>query len=199
MPSWRQGFSVLSSPSSVVALCAPMLTCAPPPVAAAHLPPLPQGASGQVDQVLVRPPCGAPFLAARKRMPANLINAVMLADEVAALRAGAGCPNIVQLYDLRTTDSHVELLMELVGGGTVAEELVGAGRACGTRGGAAAGRGGAWHAARWGRVTSCVERAAPTPLKYRHCSPGAPHGCALPLCLQSVPVPPTNPSPTPGG
>lgn len=84
--------------------------------------------------MLVRPSSGAPFMAARKRMPANRASALLLANELTALRAGAGCPNIVQLYDVRTTDAHVEVLLELVEGGSVADELVGAGGVWATAG-----------------------------------------------------------------
>ncbi len=89
--------------------------------------------------MLVTPAAGAPFRAARKRTALGACNAVMLAAEVAVLRAGRGCPHVVQLYDVRTTDTHHELLLELMEGGTMAEELVGAGR-----GGGQGGRGVGW-------------------------------------------------------
>ncbi len=86
-----------------------------------------QGAFGRVDLVLVRPPGGVPFYAARKRMEVNADNQCAFEAEVEGLREGAGCPHIVQLYDARATDTYFELLLELMEGGTVAEELVGAG------------------------------------------------------------------------
>lgn len=91
------------------------------------LPPQPQGAFGTVHQVLVTLPSGRTFRAARKRMPAGPITAIMQAAEVEALRVGAGCPHLVQLLDVRSTDGHHEVLLELATGGTVEEELVGGG------------------------------------------------------------------------
>lgn len=81
-----------------------------------------------MDLVLVTPETGAPFRAARKRTALGACKAAMLAAEVAVLRAGRGCPHVLQLYDVRSTDTHNELLLELMEGGTMAEELVGTGR-----------------------------------------------------------------------
>ncbi len=80
-----------------------------------------------MELVLVMPPGGAPFRAARKRMPTGIAHTTVLADEVAALRVAQGCRHAVQLLDVRSTDAHHELLFELMEGGTLEEEVVGAG------------------------------------------------------------------------
>lgn len=108
------------------------LTCTPS--APAVCPLSVQGAWGYVDLVLVTRPGGAPFRAARKRMPTCIAHTEVFADEVAALRVGQGCRHVVQLLDVRSTDTHHELLFELMEGGTLQEEMVGAG----------AGAGGLW-------------------------------------------------------
>ncbi len=87
----------------------------------------PQGAYGVVHRVLVTPAGSEPaFEAARKQMPTGSPEArTLFAAEVDALKAGLGCPYVVQLLDVRTTATHHELLMELLQGGTLADELVG--------------------------------------------------------------------------
>ncbi len=73
------------------------------------------------------PPSGRAFRAARKRMPAGPVTAIMLAAEVEVLRMAADCPHLVQLLDARSSDGYHEVLLELAAGGTVEEELVGGG------------------------------------------------------------------------
>ncbi len=88
------------------------------------LPPL-QGAFGEVQRVLVTPVSGPAFEAARKRIPAcSVVARKMFAVEVNALKEGMGCTNVVQLLDYRTTATHHEILLELLRGGMLGDELV---------------------------------------------------------------------------
>lgn len=78
-----------------------------------------------MHRVLVTPASGAPFEAARKRLPARPAEAMQLfAAEVEALKAGRGCRNVVQILDVRCTPEYNEILLELLKGGTLADELV---------------------------------------------------------------------------
>ncbi len=109
--------------------------------------PCAQGSFGHVDLVVVTLPGGGQFRAARKRMLINDDNRYAFEAEIQGLREGLGCADIVQLYDYRTTDTHFELLLELLEGGSVEQELVGAG-----------GRGGV---AREGRVSAWGREGLP--------------------------------------
>ncbi len=84
-----------------------------------------QGAFGIVHQVLVTPKSGPAFEAARKRLPArSAATHKLFAAEVDALKAGVGCPHVVQILDARSTPQYHEILMELLRGGTLDDEVV---------------------------------------------------------------------------
>lgn len=84
-----------------------------------------QGAFGIVHLVLVTPKSGPAFEAARKRVPARSAGTQKLfALEVDALKAGLGCPHVVQILDARSTPQYHEILMELLKGGTLENEVV---------------------------------------------------------------------------
>lgn len=71
------------------------------------------------------PASGPAFEAARKRIPAcSVVARKMFAMEVDALKEGLGCANVVQLLDCRTTATHHEILLELLRGGMLGDELV---------------------------------------------------------------------------
>lgn len=95
-----------------------------------------------MDLVLVNLPGAGQFRAARKSMMINDDNLHAFEAEIHGLREAVGCTDIVQLYDVRTTETHFEL--ELMKGGSVAQELAGAGTG-------ESGYGSAGCAAGWGR------------------------------------------------
>lgn len=79
-----------------------------------------------MHRVRVAPKSGPSYEAARKRIPVHSDYVrEQFEAEVEALKAGLGCVNVVQILDARSTPYYHEILMELLRGGTLEDELVG--------------------------------------------------------------------------
>lgn len=83
-----------------------------------------EGSFGTVHRVRVAPKSGPSYEAARKRIPVHSDYVrEQFEAEVEALKAGLGCVNVVQILDARSTPYYHEILMELLRGGTLEDEL----------------------------------------------------------------------------
>ena len=117
-----------------------------------------KGASAEVFEVEITLPSGRVIRAARKVIENRQgYNQARLDMEVAALRAGAGHPNVVQLHAVAREEGRQEVLMELLEGQTL-EDIIVRGwlleSGWGGVGWGGGGVGGAWGGVGWGGVIS---------------------------------------------